>query len=215
MNPTYAEAIDPIFLHVLRLLEDLSFGKQKSPEEERERILWLFRDAEAKIGSKQGWELIKYALASWVDEVLIIAPWEGRRFWTNNSLEFDYFNTRHRATRFFQQAVEADKLTRSDASEVYYICVVLGFRGFYANPADATYAAAQLKLPETIEDWTRRTARKIKLSQPPEPTHEPRALEGAPALHGKFMLVGSVLLTVMMTATFIVVFWMFLWERAR
>ena len=211
MNPSYSDAIDPIFEYVLKFLDRISYNDVRSPEEERESILLQFREAESKIGSRQGWELIKYALASWVDEMLISAPWEGRVFWTNNSLEFDFFNSQVRATRFFQQALEADKLTKSDASEVFYVCVVLGFRGFYGT-RDSAFIAEQLKLPTTVEDWTRRTARKIELHNPPDPSSDPKQLEGAPALTGKFMLVGATLMTVMMAAAFAVIFSFFIWD---
>ena len=101
---------------------------------------------------REGWELAKYALVAWIDDVLIEAPWPGRDWWENNSLEFAYFNTRDRATQFFKRAKQAAQLTRRDALEVFYVCVILGFRGLYAMP-EAAFLADQLDLPPDLESW--------------------------------------------------------------
>ena len=131
MTPRFASAVDPIFLCVLDLLDRISSNQVSSPEDESNRIQNRFREAEAQVGEIHGWELAKYALTSWIDDVLIEAPWEGRDWWENNSLEFAYFKTRDRATEFFIKSKQAAELSRRDFLEVFYVCVVLGFRGMY------------------------------------------------------------------------------------
>ena len=42
--------------------------------EEKNTINNFLRNAEAHLGQKADWELAKYALVSWIDEVLIQAP---------------------------------------------------------------------------------------------------------------------------------------------
>ena len=69
MNPRFASAVDPIFLHVLRLLDRIGQGDSISPDDERERIENRFREAESQASDKNGWELAKYALVAWIDEV--------------------------------------------------------------------------------------------------------------------------------------------------
>jgi type VI secretion system protein ImpK len=200
MTPNFAAAIDPVFLHVLGLLERIGNNESPNPGEERTIINNWLRNAEAQLGQKQDWELAKYALVAWIDDVLIEAPWQGRLWWKENALEVELFNSRDRATLFYSKAQEAGKMTRRDALEVYYVCVVLGFRGLYRDSASA-FLADQLGLPPTLDAWASMTAKSIQLGQGRPPIMEsPRAGEGAPPLDGRYLLVGTVLLGVVLAA---------------
>lgn len=200
MTPNFAAAVDPVFLHVLGLLERISNNESPHPNEERTVILNWLRSAEAQLGQKQDWELAKYALVAWIDDVLIEAPWQGRSWWKENALEVEVFNTRDRATLFYTRAQEAAKLTRRDALEVFYVCVVLGFRGLYRDSA-AAFLADQLGLPQNLESWASLTAKSIQLGQGRPPIMEtPRPGEGAPPLEGRYLLVGTALLGVALAA---------------
>ena len=70
---------------------------------------------------------IRYALTCWVDEILIDSPWE--REWNERKLEEQLYFTNDRAFRFWQQADVAQARSGTDALEVFYLCVMLGFRG--------------------------------------------------------------------------------------
>lgn len=201
MTPKFAAAVDPIFLAVLGLLDQIRQNEPVAAEAVRERIENGFRRADALLSERphhEGWELAKYALVAWIDDVLIEAPWAGRDWWENNSLEFAYFKSRDRATEFFKRAQQAAQLTRRDALEVFYVCVVLGFRGMYIMP-EAAFLADQLGLPPDLESWARRTAKSIELGQG-RPTIQaiPQPGSGAPPLEGRFMLVGASLATVVL-----------------
>ncbi|MEZ6117665.1 MAG: DotU family type IV/VI secretion system protein [Pirellulaceae bacterium] len=212
MNPRFAAAVDPVFLHVLDLLERIGRNEAHAPDVERELIGNRFREAEAQIGEKQGWDLAKYALVAWIDDVLIAAPWEGRDWWENNSLEFAYFKSRDRATEFFQKAIRAAEMTRRDALEVFYVCVVLGFRGLYGLQ-DAAFMADQLQLPTDLNEWARRTSRSIQLGQGRPPISESiRPRTTAPPLEGKFLLVGTVLVSAVLSAFAIVIAYYLVWQ---
>ena len=148
------------------------------------------------IGKAGGWP--STALVSWIDDVLIEAPWPGRDWWENNSLEFAHFNTRDRATHFFKKAKDASQMTRRDALEVFYVCVVLGFRGLYAMP-EAAFLAEQLELPPDLESWAARTAKMITLGQGRPPIlAAPRPGDGAPPLEGEIQFVGNLLAAVVL-----------------
>jgi type VI secretion system protein ImpK len=200
MTPQFAAAVDPIFQHVLELLERINRSERLDPSEEGRRIQNWLREAEAHLGQKKDWELAKYALVSWIDDLLIEAPWEGRLWWKENALEVELFNTRERATLFYSKAKEASNLTRRDALEVFYVCVVLGFRGLYRD-GSAVLLADQLGLPVDLESWAREASRSIQLGQGRPPIDAmPRPGSGAPPLEGKFVLVGSSLLCVVLAA---------------
>lgn len=200
MTPNFAAAVDPLFLHVLGLLERIGQNESPVPTEERAVINNWLRHAEAQLGQKQEWELAKYALVAWIDDVLIEAPWSGKSWWKENALEVELFNTRDRATLFYSRSQEAAKMTRRDALEVFYVCVVLGFRGLYRDSA-AAFLADQLGLPPNLDAWASQTAKSIQLGQGrPSITESPRPGAGAPPLEGKYQLVGAALLGVALAA---------------
>lgn len=191
MTPEFAAAIDPVFLHVLGVLERIAQSQALSPQEERVAVMNWLRQAEAQLGQRPDWEHAKFALVAWIDDMLIEAPWEGRSWWKENALEVEIFNTRERATQFFRRAKEASNATRRDALEVFYVCVVLGFRGLYRDP-QSMLLASQLQLPADLDSWARQTARSIQLGQGRPPIDEkPRPPGDAAPLDGKFLLLGS------------------------
>ena len=200
MSPHFAAAVDPIFLDVLQILDRIGRNDGVVADVERESIRNRFREADAQLGERQGWDLAKYALVAWIDDVLIAAPWDGRDWWENNSLEFAYFKTRERATEFFRRAKDAAELSRRDALEVFYVCTVLGFRGLYGLQ-DAAFLADQMKLPTELSEWADRTARSIQLGQGRPPIGESlRPQTTAERLDGKFRFVGALLPFIVMLA---------------
>ena len=186
MTPKFAQAIDPVMLHVLGLLDRISRDERPSPADERLRIRALIDQAEALLGASEQWRLGKYALASWADEMLVDAPWDGRDWWSNNVLEIQFFNTRKAYDQFFIYAEEASGLPGKDALEVFYVCVILGFRGLYRDADSGPALAQSLNLPPTLEDWSRQTALSIRLGLGRPPLSPPGPEKtGAPPLRRK------------------------------
>ena len=212
MTSEFAKYVDPIFSYVLDLLNRIE--KNPSPEKasesivrplekERGNIVRLFEGAERALKRQdmQQWELIKYALAAWADEVLIEAPWEGSEVWkANYTLEWEYFNSADAFTEYFKKADEASRLSadRRDALEVFYMGVVLGFRGLYREPSAGM--AEQWGLPEDLETWARETAQGIRLEQNASGVGLGRRVAGAPPLLGRFQFVGAVLINLVLAA---------------
>lgn len=190
MTPRFAQAIDPVFLHVLDLLDRLSQGEKVSVHDERLRIRTLIDQAEAVVGAGPEWEAAKYAIVAWIDEVLVDASWEGRDWWSNNVLEMEYYSTRVCFEQFYVRAQQATTLARRDALEVYYVCAVLGFRGLYRDPAMAESLTGTLGLPPEIDSWAKQAALSIRLGQQRPPLSAPRhEIAGAPPLRAKALVV--------------------------
>jgi type VI secretion system protein ImpK len=188
MTPKFAQAIDPVMLHVLGLLDRISREERPAPVDERLRIRGLIDQAEALLGASEQWRLGKYALAAWTDEMLVDAPWDGRDWWSNNVLEMELFNSRECYDRFYILAKEASTLATRDALEVFYICVVLGFRGLYRDPEFSASTIQTLGLPPDVEAWARQAAMAIRLGQGrPNITGKKRDLSGAPPLRGRYV----------------------------
>lgn len=191
MRPEFAKAVDPIFLATLQFIERVEQNGRLVAADERATLLRKIDDAELKLGNTTEWQLAKYALCAWIDALLIDAPWQGKGWWKDNCLEKKYFGRRDAHEAFYQRAIDAANLGPKDALEVYYLAVVLGFRGFYVD-SDAGYRASIVnahRLPDTIEAWCRTTARSLQLRQGrPEIPEAVQAGGSAKPLNGKTSL---------------------------
>ena len=165
MTPRFAHAVDPIFSYVLDLLDRIHRHEHPSPQEQRLVIRGLLEQAEAILGTGTDWELARYAIISWIDELLVDSPWEGADWWSNNVLEMEQFNTRACFEQFYVRAREASKLPQRDALEVFYVCMMLGFRGLYRDPQLQQSFIEANGLPLELEDWARQTGLSIRLGQ--------------------------------------------------
>jgi type VI secretion system protein ImpK len=205
MTPKFAQAIDPVMLHVLGLLDRISREERPSAPDERLRIRALIDQAEALLGASEQWQLGKYAVVAWIDEMLVDAPWDGRDWWSNNVLEVELFSSRECYDRFYILAKDAGALANRDALEVFYICVVLGFRGLYRDPEFSRSTIQNLGLPPDVESWARQAAMSIRLGQGrPQIAGKKRDLIGAPPLRGRYFALWSGL-ALAMAATVLVV----------
>jgi type VI secretion system protein ImpK len=214
MTPEFSEAVDPVFLHVLGLLEKIGRGESPDPQDQKVRIRALLDQAHAKLGQSQDWEYARYALVVWIDEVLIEAPWEHRDWWNNNVLEVDLYGTREAFEKFFIQAREASGLPKRDALEVFYVCVVLGFRGLYRE--EHSYPE-RWQLPADLESWARQTSMAIQLGRGRRKLPEGgQPGSGAAPLGGPGALMWSTLIGVMLSALLLmVVILVFFDEKSR
>jgi type VI secretion system protein ImpK len=82
---------------------------------------------------------IRYALVCWLDEIMVDSPC-GRQ-WNERKLETALYGTNERADAFWEQARRAEGRVGPDASEVFFLCVMLGFRGMLRGR------------PETLQQW--------------------------------------------------------------
>ncbi|MEX2176520.1 MAG: DotU family type IV/VI secretion system protein [Pirellulaceae bacterium] len=199
MTPKFARAVDPIFICVLDLLDRIDRGQQLHPADEKARIQGCFDKATALLGNSDEWQhLAKYALIAWIDaELAILRPWGGREWWGANSLELDYWGQGLANVEFYQRATAAAQLPSKDAIEVFYVCVMLGFRGFYENsPEDDKIRVIEgLGLPADFKSWTRQNAMAIRLRLERPPISDARRpADVAPPRFGKQTLMGTTLL---------------------
>jgi type VI secretion system protein ImpK len=208
MTPNFAQAVDPIFLYVLALLDRISKDAKPKPQEERARIRALIDEAEARLGSGAEWELAKYALVSWIDEMLVDAYWDGREWWSNNVLEIELFNTRECNEKFYVKAQKASTISGRDALEVFYVCVILGFRGLYHNMEADSVVAPSLNLPFSLVEWAKQTALSVRLGQGREPLSTPTMeVHGAAPLRSRSSVVWPWLATVLSATAAVLYFW--------
>jgi type VI secretion system protein ImpK len=213
MTPEFAQAVDRVFLSVLGTLEQIGRGEEPEPKEEKLRIRGWLDQAEAQLAQGKDWELAKYGLVSWIDEMMISTPWEGARWWNENKIETELYNTNDRAWKFYQQAKEAFTRKNRDPLEVYYVSVVLGFRGLYGDdPVKAAENAMALGLPPDLETWAREASMSIQLGQGRPPISDAsQPIEGAGPLEGPAMFVWSTFAGLVLTVFLVMFLWLF-WE---
>ncbi|MEW6127920.1 MAG: type IVB secretion system protein IcmH/DotU [Acidobacteriota bacterium] len=99
----------------------------------------------------------KFALAAFVDETVLIAKFPLRDYWEKTPLQLEYFGEQLAGNTFFErlQKMMEEGEAYLDAIELYYVCLLLGFKGRYN-----IYYEEQLKGVITqVADFLRRNNR--------------------------------------------------------
>jgi type VI secretion system protein ImpK len=118
MREEIAEVVYATLASGLRLCERLAAGERPDLAEEQARLRALLDRAA---------EGARYALACWLDELFLASPWSAS--WNESKLEEGLYHSSDRAWKFWLQARLAQERGDRDALEVFYLCVLLGFRG--------------------------------------------------------------------------------------
>jgi len=149
MTPDFSNLVYPVITTALDIRDRVERGDPLDLEKERGRLIELL-PANVASGLQAGYSGdgriflgARYALACWIDELFIVhSSWAER--WKPVTLELALFGTRERATRFWEQAdivlgrpgaPKPPDRPGDDALETFFLCIVLGFRGTYAEDA--------------------------------------------------------------------------------
>src|SRR3954468_20715964 len=137
MTDAFANLVGPIFQHVITLQRRLEMGESPRLEAERGQIMALLNTAEQQAGTSGqtmlDFDVAKHALVYWIDEILVNSAWGQDSGWREHILEWDIFQERLRADRFYEKAQEAETLPGTDALETFFLCAALGFRGQFVD----------------------------------------------------------------------------------
>ncbi|MBI2808022.1 MAG: DotU family type IV/VI secretion system protein [Planctomycetes bacterium] len=154
MRKEIADLVFPVFRKAIEIKEGLRANPRQydfadsqkrllallqaaAPDHLRSDLLGDVRAYDQSVSSIRNVFLgIRYALACWLDEVFIAdSPWKDQ--WNANKFETTVFGMNERASEFWKQAQRSQSRPTRDALEVYYLCVMLGFRGEMAdNPGE-------------------------------------------------------------------------------
>ncbi len=76
----------------------------------------------------------KFALASFVDETVLTNNFPLKDEWEKYPLQLEYFKEQLAGNKFFEklEAMLKQLKVTADAVEIYYVCMLLGFKGRYA-----------------------------------------------------------------------------------
>lgn len=140
MSQRFADQVYPVVIAALDTLERINTrrGGEPSPGEVRPRIRSLL----AQVTD----DLTRRALVYWVDDLFVFSRWSHAAWWEHNTLEWETYRTHNRATHFFANAKEAQRLGSFESLEAYYLAVALGFRGIYRK--------GELRTPQVISTDT-------------------------------------------------------------
>lgn len=80
-------------------------------------------------------ETVRYALAAFLDEIVLSSSWGMRQEWAGRPLQMEYFNDFTAGEEFYNklEALRGGEGQRREALEVYGLILGLGFRGKYAG----------------------------------------------------------------------------------
>lgn len=223
MRDEIAELVHPVIVYGLTLRQRLAQG-QRPPLETEQAVLkgMLQTEAEAQRLTEFGGESrleapritsggspgregprflgVRYALVCWLDELFILdSPWESD--WNERKLEVALYGTNDRAWRFWEQAQQMETRPTTDGLEVFFLCVMLGFRGEWRSD------------PVRLHDWVSAARTRIARNQgqdwaaPPSrdaPTYVP-PLRGRDVMRKTIMTGGVLLLLLVPVLTFMLV----------
>jgi type VI secretion system protein ImpK len=75
----------------------------------------------------------KYAIAAFVDEIVLTSSWPLKDSWADKPLQLMYFNDFSAGEEFYNKVDALRGAKRNSVLEVYYLCLSLGFRGKYVD----------------------------------------------------------------------------------
>jgi type VI secretion system protein ImpK len=78
-------------------------------------------------------QVSKFALAAFVDETVLSSNFNLKDEWEKNPLQLEYFGEQLAGDKFFEKLLAMIKQVdvTADAVEIYYVCMLLGFKGRY------------------------------------------------------------------------------------
>ena len=112
-------------------------------------------------------QVAKFALAAFVDETVLTNNFPLKDEWEKNPLQLEYFGEQLAGNKFFDKLDGMIKQIEQtqDAVEIYYYCMLLGFKGRYAiyekdkllavmqNTANALVKVGKIKATELSPHW--------------------------------------------------------------
>jgi type VI secretion system protein ImpK len=75
----------------------------------------------------------KYAIAAFIDEMILTSSWPLKDSWADKPLQLAYFNDFAAGEEFYNKIDVLRGAKRNAVLEVYYLCLSLGFRGKYVD----------------------------------------------------------------------------------
>ncbi|MEZ6062587.1 MAG: DotU family type IV/VI secretion system protein [Planctomycetaceae bacterium] len=131
MATSIIELAEPFFLKVLGIINQPTPGQNSNLQSLQKQLSADLQGIEQKVSSGSAnvnnaeWQSLKKAMIYWADEVLT-RHIEG---WKDFVLEHEYYAERNRAWKFYVEGEQCIPTGSSEAAELFYLALVLGFVG--------------------------------------------------------------------------------------
>ncbi len=122
---------------VLEMVMRIRSGQLVPSTEMRQTVASWLKELEARgtqLGFKESQlQNVKFALASFVDETVLAGGFPVRNEWERFPLQLEYFQEQFAGVKFFERldSLLKNPEQEADVIEVYYLCLLLGFKGKY------------------------------------------------------------------------------------
>ncbi len=142
----------PIFREVLHLIKPIEFEQNTILALPRFRNnvqqILLNMESNKRLASYSPYDksAVKYALVAFVDEFFLNRDTESSDIWRQHPLQVEYFNELLAGERFFIKLDELYQAQKKDVLEIYYYCLLLGFKGKYALIGEKELKQIKLKI---------------------------------------------------------------------
>jgi type VI secretion system protein ImpK len=179
MQEAIAGFVHPVFEYGLHLRDRLEAGEALNFAQEQTALKEMLSAPDQDDGSRpsaseetprpndSSIDLMRFALAAWLDELFVYySPWGHK--WADHKLETALFRSDNAGWKFWREAQQAETQADLDALEVFYLCVLLGFRGERRDE------------PEKVELWLAAVKTRLRACKQ-EPWTPPPAIE--PSTH--------------------------------
>jgi type VI protein secretion system component VasF len=211
---------EPFFLKVL----DLVNQPASSPDQLAQLQRHLMADLQAieqKVISRLAtvsageWQSLKRVLIYWADEVLTTHMAD----WQNYVLEQEYYGEKNRAWKFYVEAEQCLPTGSSEAAELFYLAVVLGFKGdiegAFKYEMSKDLPGRKADINEARRYWAAQVQRRIRYEAPGDLQGEPLEGDVEPLRGGGVLKAGFAAFLLGSLALIIVTGWWLLLEVGR
>jgi type VI secretion system protein ImpK len=88
--------------------------------------------------TREQYDLAKFAVVAFIDEVILLSEWDHRHKWAHELLQKSHFTTSNAGEEFFERldGLSSFDPGERDVREVYVYCLALGFVGKFFRPGD-------------------------------------------------------------------------------
>jgi type VI secretion system protein ImpK len=129
-----AELSADILLLIIRMRTSPNLGDFESVNQASRNLFSQFEEqSKSRNVDVEDMNSAKYGLAAFMDETILNSRWPYKERWADNPLQLDFFGTYLAGEIFYDQLAEIRQRpeAKPDLLEIYYLCMLLGFRGKY------------------------------------------------------------------------------------
>jgi len=134
VQPALADLCGDLLAFALQLKRSADPG---DAEAMRQKIDEQFRALETKARQadvpQEDVQQAKYAIAAFIDEMILTSSWGLKDSWADKPLQLAYFKDFSAGEEFYNKVDQLRGEKKNAVLEVYYLCLALGFRGKYVD----------------------------------------------------------------------------------